>query len=238
MPIKFDIKRYAKALGIELTEDKISDIDIYIREINAWNSKAGLTSLNGDENIFVNLFLDAFTLIPYIKEGGRIADVGTGAGFPGLAIKLFFRDLKVTLIDSASKKCVFLNHISNLLNFKDVDVVWERAEEIGRDVSYREKFDYVCCRAVSGMNAISELCIPLLKIGGTLVASRGKDVDEINEAEATIKILGGNIERIDKIKYPFFNEEKNIVIVSKVQPTPEKYPRRNGIPQKRPIKTV
>ncbi|OGF48836.1 MAG: hypothetical protein A2044_01180 [Candidatus Firestonebacteria bacterium GWA2_43_8] len=237
MALNLQLKSFLKEMSLELSDEKISDIDIYIREINAWNAKADLTALKDYESMFVNLFLDAFTLLPFIKSDSTLVDIGTGGGFPGLALKLFHRDLKVTLIDSSSKKCVFLNHISTLLNMKDVNVLWERAEEMGRDVSYREKFDYACCRAVASMSTISELCIPFLKVGGSFVASKGKDKAEITQAEGVIKNIGGNIDRVENIKYSFFNEEKNIVIVSKVKETPEKYPRRNGIPQKRPLKS-
>ena len=237
MALNLQLKSFLKEMSLELSDEKISDIDIYIREINAWNAKADLTALKDYESMFVNLFLDAFTLLPFIKSDSTLVDIGTGGGFPGLALKLFHRDLKVTLIDSSSKKCVFLNHISTLLNMKDVNVLWERAEEMGRDVSYREKFDYACCRAVASMSTISELCIPFLKVGGSFVASKGKDKAEITQAEGVIKNIGGCIDRVENIKYSFFNEEKNIVIVSKVKETPEKYPRRNGIPQKRPLKS-
>ncbi len=230
------IKKYAKEIKIELSPEKISDIDIYIREINAWSKKADLTSIKGDENILVNLFIDAFTLLPYIKDGKKLIDIGTGGGFPGLALKLFYRDTKATLVDSSSKKCVFLKHICDLLKFKDVEVLWTRAEELGRDPLYREKYDFACCRAVSSLSTIAELCIPFVRIGGTFIASKGKESEEIKEAEPVIGILGGKIERIEKVKYQFFSEEKNIIIISKINNTPEKYPRRNGLPQKRPIK--
>src|SRR3989339_398195 len=211
MSLNLEIKKYLSEMKVELSPEKVSDIDIY-------------------------LFLDAFTILPFIKKNSNIVDVGTGSGFPGLALKLFCGDLKITLIDSSSKKCVFLTHISNLLNMKDVNVIWGRAEEIGRDISHREKYDYACCRAVASMSSISELCIPFLKIGGEFIASKGKDIKDINQAEGAIKSLGGEIKKIENIKYSFFNEEKNIVIVSKDKGTPEKYPRRNGMPQKRPLK--
>lgn len=236
MAFKFDIHKYAKTLKIELSPEKISDIEKYIGEINAWNTKADLTSIKGDENIFINLFLDAFTLAPYIKNKAKLIDIGTGGGFPGLALKLLYRDMQITLVDSSSKKCAFLKHISGLLHFQVVEVLWNRAEELGKDIAYREKYDFACCRAVSKLNSISELCLPFVKTGGSFIASKGKEIAEIQEAEPAIEILGGKITKIEKIKYPFFNEEKNIVIISKIAETPEKYPRRNGIPQKRPIK--
>ncbi|MFH1075085.1 MAG: 16S rRNA (guanine(527)-N(7))-methyltransferase RsmG [Candidatus Firestonebacteria bacterium] len=235
MPLNIELKKYLEEMKLEISDEKISDIDIYIREINAWNAKADLTALKGYERMFMNLFLDSATILPFIKNKAALVDIGTGAGFPGLALKIFYDDLNVTLIDSSSKKCVFLSHISNLLKMKDVNVVWGRAEEIGRDSTYREKFDYVCCRAVASMSTISELCIPFLKLGGEFIASKGRDTAEITQAEGVIKNIGGKIEKIENIKYSFFNEEKNLVIVSKIKETPEKYPRRNGIPQKRPL---
>ncbi|MEI6845445.1 MAG: 16S rRNA (guanine(527)-N(7))-methyltransferase RsmG [Candidatus Firestonebacteria bacterium] len=221
---------------MELSEEKVSEIDIYIREINSWNSKADLTALKGYENIFINLFLDAFTLLPFIKDNSSLIDIGTGGGFPGLALKIFYKNINLTLVDSASKKCVFLKHISELLNMKNVNVLWGRAEDLAKEKSHREKYDYACCRAVAGMSSISELCLPFVRIGGEFVASKGKDAAEIKQAKGVIENLGGKIERIQNIKYSFFNEEKNIVIISKEKETPEKYPRRNGIPQKRPLK--
>ena len=236
MSLNLELKKYLKEMELDLSDENISDIDIYIREINAWNAKADLTALKDYESMFVNLFLDAFTVTPFIKEDSTLIDIGTGAGFPGLALKIFNRDLKITLIEASSKKCVFLNHISNLLNMKNVNVLWGRAEEMGRDISYREKFDYATCRAVACMSTISELCIPFVKVGGQFIASKGKDKAEITQAEGVIKNLGGAIDKIDNIKYSFFNEEKNIVVISKSKETPEKYPRRNGVPQKRPLR--
>ncbi len=236
MALKFNFQKYFLELNLELPPKKIQDIEVYINEINSWNRKADLTSIEGNENIFINLFIDAFTLAPYIKNGTKIIDIGTGGGFPGLALKLLFRDINLTLIDSSSKKCLFLKHISELLQFENVEVLWKRAEDLGKDISYREKYDFACCRAVSTLSAISELCLPFVKVGGKFIASKGKDLNEIKETEPVIALLGGVIEKIEKIKYPFFNEEKNIVIIHKNNPTPGKYPRRTGIPQKRPLK--
>lgn len=236
MSLNIEIQKYLAEMKVELSDENISAIDIYIREINNWNTKADLTALKGYESIFVNLFLDAFTLLPFIKDKSTLIDIGTGGGFPGLALKIFYKELKITLVEASSKKCVFLNYISNCLKMKNVNVVWGRAEDVGKDIFYREQYDYACCRAVAGMSAISELCMPFVKIGGVFVASKGKDTTEIKQAATAINYMGGKIEKIEKIKYSFFSEEKNIVIISKDRQTPEKYPRRNGIPQKRPIK--
>lgn len=230
-----DIKNIANSINVRLSDNQVADIKVYINEIKVWNQKCNLTSLEDDEEIFVNLFLDSFTLIPHVKKGSILLDVGTGAGFPGLALKMMIKSLKITLLDSNAKKCAFLNHIINVLNLKNVNSVWGRAEEIGKKEEYREKFDIVCSRALAKMNALAELCLPFVKKGGIFLAPKGKDIGEIKASEKAVEEMGGKLQKIENIKSVYFKEGKNLIIIKKVKSTPIDYPRRTGIPQKRPL---
>jgi 16S rRNA (guanine527-N7)-methyltransferase len=229
------LKDVLKEVNVKLTSEQIADIKIYINELKVWNKKCNLTSFKKDEDILINLFVDSFTLIPYIKLPCKMIDVGTGAGFPGLALKIYFENLNIDLLDSSRKKCVFLNHIKNLLRFKDTDIFWGRAEDFGRKTDFREKYDIVCARALAKMNELVELCLPFVKIGGIFLASKGKDEKEIKNSENVVKLLGGDIKKIEKIKLPFFKEERHIVVIQKEKVTNIKYPRKSGIPKKYPL---
>lgn len=229
------LKNILKDANVKLTSNQISDIKIYINELKVWNKKCNLTSFKKDEDIFINLFIDSFTLIPYVKLPCRLLDVGTGAGFPGLALKICFKDLNLDLLDSSKKKCVFLNHMKNLLELKNTNIFWGRAEDFGRKPDFREKYDIVCARAVAKMNELVELCIPFVKVNGVFLALKGKDEEEIKKSKKVIESLGGNIEKIEKVKLPFFKEIRHIVVIRKRRLTLMEYPRRVGIPKKYPL---
>ncbi|MFH1824622.1 MAG: 16S rRNA (guanine(527)-N(7))-methyltransferase RsmG [Candidatus Firestonebacteria bacterium] len=229
------LENILKDANIKLSSNQISDIKVYINELKIWNKKCNLTSFKKDEDIFINLFIDSFTLIPYVKLQCRLLDVGTGAGFPGLALKICFENLNLDLLDSSKKKCAFLNHMKNLLMLKDTNIFWGRAEDFGRKPDFREKYDIVCSRAVAKMNELVELGMPFVKINGVFLALKGKDEQEIKESKKVVELLGGNIEKIEKIKLPFFKEIRHIVVIRKKRLTHMEYPRRDGIPKKHPL---
>lgn len=230
------IKIILSKLNLKISDEQISDILVYTNELKIWNKRCDLTSLEITEEIFTNLFVDSFTLIPFVKPSSKLMDVGTGGGFPGLALKIYFPELKVTLLDSSRRKVVFLNHIKTLLKFSNVNVIWGRAEECGRDQKFREQYELVCSRAVAKMNSLVELCLPFVKIGGIFLAPKGKDLKEIENSKKVIELLGGKVEKIERINYPCFKEARHVVLIKKTKEIPSKYPRRSGIPQKRPLK--
>jgi 16S rRNA (guanine527-N7)-methyltransferase len=221
---------------VELNEELISEMKIYTSEVKAWNKGADLTSLETDEEIYIAHFLDSFTLLPYIRQGAKLLDVGTGGGFPGCALKLAKKDIRPWLMDASNKKTVFLDHMKNLLQLEGVEVVWGRAEEFAKKQGFREEFDVVTARAVAEMVTLAELCIPFVKLGGIFLAQKGKNKKEVEQATGAIELLGGKIKTIKKLKLPGDTSERQIVIIEKLKPTPEKYPRRAGVPQKNPLK--
>ncbi|MDN5332013.1 MAG: rRNA (guanine527-N7)-methyltransferase [Tepidanaerobacteraceae bacterium] len=231
------LMKMAKEAGIEIKEDNAILHGIFKKEIEKWNEKVNLTSIKEEEEFIVKHVLDSLMLLKKmdIPCGTRIIDVGTGAGFPGIPLKIERKDLSVYLLDSNRKKTDFLESTIKKLGLKETNVLCARAETIGRNPKYRESFDFAVARAVSALNVLSEFCLPLVKMGGFFVALKGKDPEEeIEEAEDAIKTLGGRIN--DALYYELPGGiQRSMVIVEKVIKTPETYPRREGMPEKRPI---
>jgi len=222
---------------VAINEHQLADIKMYVSELKAWNSKANLTSLETDEDIYTSHFLDSFTILQYIKNSqSMLLDVGTGGGFPGYAIKLVFSHIKLTLLDSSSKKIVFLNHMKELFRMQNVTTIWGRAEEAAQMPEYREKYDFVTSRAVADMTILSELCIPFVKIGGLFIAQKGRSEEEIKTATPAIEFLGGKIEDIKKVKLPGDDADRQIVLIRKIKATSPDFPRKSGVPNKKPLK--
>ncbi|MEI7904974.1 MAG: 16S rRNA (guanine(527)-N(7))-methyltransferase RsmG [Candidatus Firestonebacteria bacterium] len=222
---------------IELDIFRLENIKKYASELKAWNLKSNLTALKADEEIFVNHFLDSFSILRFIdKSDAKLLDVGSGGGFPGCALKLILAGLKLTLIDSSGKKIAFLNHIIKYFNMQETEALWCRAEDAAVKPLYREQFDFVTARAVAEMPVLAELCLPFVKTGGLFIAQKGRDEDEINSSKAVFELLGGKLENIIKIKLPGDTGLRQAVLIRKIKPTPPGYPRKRGIPNKKPLK--
>ena len=221
---------------LKADEKTLADFKVYAAELLAWNKKTNITAITGEYEIYKNHFLDSLSILPLIKPEGALLDVGTGGGFPGLVLKIVCPGLKVTVMDSVAKKVVFLDHIIDTLKLSGVESKWGRAEEYGKDIAFREQFDYVTARAVAPMPVLAEFCIPFVKVGGVFIAQKGRDEKEIERAEKVIEILGGKLEEIRKVKLPGDDEDRNIAVIRKVRNTTQEYPRKPGIPEKRPIK--
>jgi 16S rRNA (guanine527-N7)-methyltransferase len=231
----------AKKLGLELSPGQLRQFDIYYQELVAFNQRVNLTRITDYEAVQINHFLDALTLSlvwPPAKPGARlrVIDVGSGAGIPGLPIKILFPDIKLTLLDATAKKAAFLDHLSRKLGLDNVEIMVGRAENIAHQAGYRESFDMVLARGVAPLVTLAELTLPFGCPGSSFIAQKKGDIDpEIAEANWAISLLGGELREIKRISLEEFTDDRKLVVVSKVSPTPKAYPRRPGIPRKRPL---
>lgn len=223
----------SEKIGISLSDKQINDLISYSELLKEWNKKMNLTAITDDEGIAIKHFLDSMTAICTQKVQGRVIDVGTGAGFPGMVLKIVKPDISLTLLDSLKKRLVFLENVKEKLGEKDIELVHSRAEDGGQNRLYREKFDTVVSRAVANMTTLCEWCLPFVKAGGYFLSLKGPAVDEeLNAAKKTISILGGSIEDVFEAEIPFSDLKHRIIIIKKVRQTPMRFPRKPGIATK------
>ncbi|MFD0621414.1 16S rRNA (guanine(527)-N(7))-methyltransferase RsmG [Paenibacillus sp. GCM10027629] len=230
-------ERLAK-YDISLTEQQLNQFEIYLRELVSWNEKMNLTGITEREQVYTKHFYDSVSLSFFLnmKEITTIADIGSGAGFPSIPLKICFPHLKVTIVDSLNKRIQFLNHLVEQLEFSDVQCIHGRAEDVARQFKYRDQFDLVTARAVARLAVLNEFCLPFVKVGGTFAAMKGTDLtDEIKEAARSFKELKGSVNRVEHFKLPVEDSDRHIVIVDKKGPTSAKYPRKAGTPLKSPL---
>lgn len=221
--------------GIPLDEEKRKKFDIYRSILKEYNKVFNLTAIIDDEEINVKHFLDSVIKVDNFSTAAEVIEIGSGGGFPSIPIKIMREDLKMTLLEATGKKCGFLKKVTDELGLKNVTVINGRAEELGNDVNYREKFDYAIARAVARMNVLSEYCMPFVKKGGSFIAYKGRAEEELKEAEKAIEILGGKIKNVYKTELPLNLGERNIIETEKIKNTPSLYPRSNGKIKKNPL---
>lgn len=227
-----------KILGIDINEDKINSFILYKELLKEWNKKINITSITDDEEIDIKHFIDSITPLTtdLFRKDIKMIDIGTGGGFPGVPLKIINEDMEVVLLDSLKKRIIFLNEIIDKLDLKNIISIHGRAEELGRDKSYREKYDIAISRAVASLNTLSEYCLPFVKVGGFFISMKGSDVDEeLKEAEKSIRILGGKLKEKKVIKLPLSDITHSLIIIEKIKETPTKYPRAGGKPKKNPL---
>lgn len=216
------------------TEKKFIEYKNLLQE---WNNKINITSIESDEDIYIKHFLDSLLLnITNFKEKKNIIDVGTGGGFPGLPLKIVNDNLRITLLDSLKKRIDFLSYVVKKLELKNVELIHGRAEDLGINENYREKYDICVSRAVAPLNVLSEYCLPFVKIGGCFAAYKSENIsEEINNSTNAIEKLGGNIKDIIKVNLPGTHIIRKIVLIEKIKKTEKEYPRRAGRPSKDPL---
>lgn len=228
---------YGNKIDIVFNDQQLNMFYDYMNLLLEWNEKINLTAIVEPEEVILKHFIDSLTINKYIDKDKSIADVGTGAGFPGIPLKIYRTDLKVTLVDSLNKRINFLNEVILKLKLDNISTVHSRVEDFGRDKKYREKFDYVTARAVANLSVLSEYLIPIAKLNGSCICMKGSNVqEELVSAKNAISILEGNIKKIDEFVLPNSDIERNIIIIDKVNNTPGKYPRKAGMPVKEPLK--
>lgn len=233
------LAHYAKHhLNLDLSEQQIAQFHQLTNELLEWNQRMNLTAIKDPDEIMIKHHLDSLTLTKVIHQfdGLQMIDVGTGAGFPGLALAIAFPKLHVTFLDSTGKKLKFIEHIKQALGLDNIETLHARAEDVGRDKHYREAYDIVTARAVARMPALMEYTLPLCKLEGQVVAMKGSTAyDETNSAAKAIKELGGELFSIEEITLPTIDTPRYLVVVDKLDPTPRQYPRSVGIPTREPI---
>ena len=231
---KISIK--SEKIGINLDEQKSDKLYNYMKLLLKWNENINLTAITDKDEIILKHFIDSLTINKYIKSNDMVMDIGTGAGFPGIPLRIMNDDNKIILVDSLNKRINFLNEVCNELNLENVECIHSRAEDLACKKEYRENLDVVVSRAVARLNILLEYMLPFVKVGGKCICMKGPNIsEELNEATNAIKILGGKIEKIEKVILPESDMERNIVIISKEKTTPSKYPRKSGVPSKQPI---
>ena len=233
---KREFEKYLAKMNISLLKEQYGQFYAYMELLIEWNEKMNLTAITDPKEIILKHFVDSLTIAKYDKEDKSIIDMGTGAGFPGIPIKIYRKDVKVVLADSLNKRIKFLDEVIDKLKLENVETIHCRAEELGKNKQYREKFDYATSRAVANLSTLSEYLMPFVKLNGKCIFMKTIEVEEeLEKAKKAIKTLGGKIEKVDKFEIPESDLGRSIIIVKKEKITPSKFPRKPGTPAKEPL---
>ena len=235
---KEELAKAAAEYGISLSDTQMEQYNRYFELLVEWNEKINLTAITEPKEVAIKHMIDSITAYEenLFKDGTTVIDVGTGAGFPGLPLKIFCPEIKLTLMDSLNKRIKFLQTVVEELGLKDVECVHARAEEGARNKKYRESFDIAVSRAVARLPILCEYCLPFVKKGGHFIALKGMQYnDEADEAVKAIKVMGGSKTEIRPVKLPELDDKRAVITIIKTMPTPKAYPRKAGTPTKNPI---
>jgi 16S rRNA (guanine527-N7)-methyltransferase len=231
------MKKSAGERGLELDDEMAEKLEIYRNEMMLWNEKMNLTRITECRDFAVKHIIDSLMVIKKIeiKEGASLIDVGTGPGFPGIPIKLYRRDINLALLESSRKKTGFLEEVVRKMELKGVSIINDRAESAAKKAGHREKYDVAVARAVASLNVLAEICLPFVKVGGTFVAMKSVNVkEELEKSQKAIDIIGGLLREV--VDYEIEKDlRRKLVVIEKIKPTPGKYPRRVGMPEKSPL---
>lgn len=224
-----DLQKYAN-----LSKEQLEIFKVYYKSLIEWNEKINLTAITDESEVITKHFADSLSILKYIKNNSKVIDVGTGAGFPGIPLKIANESLNITLLDSLNKRVLFLDEVIKELNLKDINTIHGRAEEVAHDKDHREQYDIAVCRAVAKLNVLAEYMLPYLKVGGTFICMKGPNInEEIDSSMKAIKLLGGKIEKVESFELE--ENQRNIIIIKKEKNSPKNFPRKAGTPSKSPI---
>lgn len=231
-----DFKQKLNEFDIKINDEQIKSFEKYMNLLLEWNEKINLTAITQPEEIKLKHFVDSLTVLKYINDDDKVIDIGTGAGFPGIPLKIMNKNTKITLLDSLNKRINFLNIVIEKLDLSNIQAIHGRAEEIARNKLYREKYDVAVSRAVANLSTLTEYMLPFVKVGGKCICMKGANVnEELERAQNAIKELGGEIERVDNFYLSDNDNERNIIVIKKIKKTKSKYPRKAGTPSKEPL---
>ncbi|BCG61702.1 16S rRNA (guanine(527)-N(7))-methyltransferase RsmG [Paenibacillus sp. URB8-2] len=236
-PIQDQFVRRLEERGIVLSS-QLDQFESYYRELVSWNEKMNLTGITEREQVYTKHFYDSLSLAFFVDLPAveRMADIGSGAGFPGIPLKIAFPHLKLTIVDSLSKRISFLQHVCDELKLEGVELIHGRAEDIARQPSNRDSYDLVTARAVARMALLNEFCLPFVRKEGLFAAMKGSDpAEELSESKFSLKELRGQLEKVESFSLPIEDSARHIILIRKTGSTPAKYPRKAGIPAKTPL---
>lgn len=226
-------------IGLQLTREQVHLFSLYEAELLDWNARFNLTAIRDQEGIRIKHFLDSLTCLLAMdsrKPPESLVDIGTGAGFPGIPIKIVHPRLRLTLVESVHKKANFCQHIADQLKLDNVTILSERAEEVGQDTVHKQAYDIAVARAVASMPTLVEYLLPLVRLGGTVIMQKGESAHaEVHSAQKAIEILGGRLRKVIPVLLPGVVEERFLVVIDKVAITSDHYPRKTGLPAKQPL---
>lgn len=223
-------------INLVLNDKQINDFYVYMLELLEWNKNVNLTAITEENEVIQKHFIDSLTILKYINDDDKIIDVGTGAGFPGIPLKISNNKLDITLLDSLNKRILFLDNVIKKLSLNNIKTIHSRVEDAGINSLYREKFDIATSRAVAQLNVLLEYLLPLVKVGGKCICMKGGNVEEeLSNSTRALEVLGGKIEKIESFDLPNSDIKRNVIIVKKIKDTPKIYPRKAGTPSKKPL---
>ena len=230
-----EIIENGKKIGLDIAEKEVQNLYKYMLLMLEWNKNVNLTAITEEKEIIYKHFIDSLSVNKYLTNKEKIMDIGTGAGFPGIPLKIFNEDLKFILVDSLNKRINFLEEVKNELNLNKLELVHARAEELAKNKNYRENMDIVVSRAVARLRILAEYMLPFVKKNGICICMKGPNIEEeIEESKKSLEILGGKIDKIEHIILPG-DLERNIILIRKIKETPSRYPRKAGTPVKQPL---
>lgn len=230
------LRQGVEGFGYQLEEARIEQLLQYKDILKEWNERMNLTAIEEDRDIIIKHYIDSLSILPHVANKSlKVIDVGTGAGFPGIPLKVAYEKLDITLFDSLEKRIKFLNEVIISLKLEGIRAIHGRAEDYGLKAGYRESFDIAVARAVASMPVLLEYCLPFVRVGGIFIAMKGSNTEEIGKSNKALELLGGKIELVKEFTIPFSDIKRNIVIVKKLRQTSTKYPRKAGKPSKEPL---
>lgn len=230
------LQEKAEIMNIKINNEQSKQFYEYMNILLKWNQNINLTAIIEPNEVIIKHFIDSLTIEKEIKEDACLIDIGTGAGFPGIPLKILKPDLSIVLLDSLQKRIRFLENVIETLQLKNITAIHGRAEDVGKDEKYREKFDYVTSRAVANLTTLAEYMLPLTKIGGKSIVMKGAEIEEeMVKSKKAINLMGGLVEKVDNFLLADTNNNRNIIVIHKKNDTPKLYPRKSGIPAKSPI---